>query len=263
MKLHFYLLCIGFFSLIKGYGQISTDRPGASDAPTTVMRNSIQIEQGFDVNFVGRDTNQVRMFDMPTAFRVGVLDWLELRFQNNIISLRNKHSGENTFGIADIQIGFKVQLFRKEGKKTNVAFVSMWGMPVGTEGLTSNKFSTLNKLSVGHSVNDWFSILYNINYGYYGFGKGVLSYTFLLGFNITPKLSCFIENFGSYDDFREFNTSADMGFAYQITDWVQVDISYGTGLNWRYYYAQIGASWNIHKKDDQKEDPEIKMSLNW
>ncbi len=251
-RLKLLLLLLVFSSVGTTIAQISTDRPGASDAPTTVMKNSFQIEQGFDVNFFGTDTNQYRMFDMPTALRLGVTKWLELRLQNNVVSLRRKHTGENTFGVTDPLIGFKAQLFNKEGKKTSVAFVSMWGMPVGTEGLTTKKFSTMNKFSIGHQVTDRFSILYNVGYGYYGYGKGLLSYTFLLGFNITPKLSCFIENFGTYDDFRQFDTSFDLGFAYQITDWVQVDLSYGAGINWKYHYGQIGVSWNIHKKEKVK-----------
>ena len=245
------LFIAGLFIIFStSYSQISTDRPGASDAPTTVMKNSFQIEQGFDVNFFGKDSNQYRMFDMPTALRLGVTKWLELRLQNNVVSLQRKLTGENTFGVTDPLVGFKVQVFNKEGKKTSVAFLSMWGMPLGTEGLTANKFSTMNKFSIGHQVTDRFSILYNVGYGYYGYGSGLLSYTFLLGFNITPKLSCFIENFGIYDDFQQFDTSFDLGFAYQITDWVQVDLSYGAGINWKYHYGQIGVSWNIHKKSE-------------
>lgn len=251
MKNHRLLLVFGLLlTSTSGKAQISTDRPGFSDAPTTVMKNSFQIEQGFDINFKGEDTNQVRMFGLPTALRLGVTKWLELRLQNSVISLKYKHSGENRFGVMDPLVGFKAQVFNKEGKKTSVAFVSMWGMPVGTEGLTTKKFSTMNKFSIGHQVTNRFSILYNIGYGYYGYGKGLLSYTFLLGFNITPKLSCFVENFGNYDDFRWFDTSIDLGFAYQITDWVQVDLAYGAGINWKYQYAQIGVSWNIHKKTE-------------
>ncbi|MEZ4936967.1 MAG: transporter [Crocinitomicaceae bacterium] len=248
-RIQLLLILIFILNANEAISQISTDRPGASDAPTTVMKHSFQIEQGFDMNFYGEDTSQFRMFDLPTAIRVGVFDWLEVRLQNNVISLYDKYHQQNTFGVADLQIGAKIQLFRKEGKKTDVAFVSMWGMPIGTEGLTTNKFSTLNKISVGHAVTDRFSILYNVAYGYYGYGKGQLNYTFLLGFNITPKLFAFIENFGTLDDFSAFTTNADCGFAYQITDWVQVDISYGTGLNNKYNYAQLGVSWNIHKKD--------------
>jgi hypothetical protein len=252
LKLGFLLIGILFSS--NGNSQISTDRPGASDASSTVMKNSFQIEQGFDMNFYKEDTINFRAFSMPSLFRIGVLNWLELRLQNNVVSLYNKTAQTNTFGIADIQIGFKAQLLKKEGVNCEIAFVSMWGMPIGTEGLSTGKFSTMNKLSFGHSLSKKVSLTYNVGYGYYGFGKGLFAYTMSFGFQLVPKLNLFVENFGSYDDFRTFTTSVDAGLSYLITDWVQIDVAYGTGLNWRYNYAQIGVSWNIHKKEKNNDD---------
>lgn len=232
------------------FAQIATDRPGASDAPTTVMQNSFQLEQGFDLSFAGEDTNSTRSFGLPTGVRVGVLKWLELRLQNNVLSVYNKHSKESVFGISDVLIGFKTQLFRKEGNATNIAFVSMWGMPIGTPGLTTKKFSTMNKFLFSHQLSKKVSMVYNLGYGYYGSGKGLFAYTMAFWFALTPKVSVFVENFGDLDNFKDFSTSADLGVAYLITDWLQVDLAYGTGLNWKYNYAQIGIGWNIHKKKE-------------
>ena len=254
-KINMYRVVVFFLLLFLGckvYGQIQTDRPGASDASTTVMKNSLQLEQGFDMSFYKEDSISFRSFSMPSLFRIGVLKWLELRVLNNVVALRNKATNENRFGIADLEIGFKTQLLRKEGGNTTIAFVSMWGMPVGTEGLSIGRFSTMNKFLFSHTLSEKVSMTYNIGYGYYGFGKGLLAYTMSFWFALTPKLGLFVENFGNYSDFRQFNTSVDFGAAYLLTDWLQFDLAYGTGLNWKYNYAQLGISWNIHKKDDKK-----------
>ena len=62
---------------------------------------------------------------------------------------------------------------------------------------------------------------------------------------MVDKLSAYIEPFGEYFNFSDFYINADTGITYLLRDNFQLDISFGTGLNYKINYVAFGFSWRI------------------
>ena len=101
----------------NAFGQkIITDRPDQTESSTTIPKGSLQIESGVLLRFAENDNISLREFSGPsTLFRYGLTKGIELRVVNQFISIKNKATSREIYGIADLEIGAKVQLFQKEG----------------------------------------------------------------------------------------------------------------------------------------------------
>ena len=88
---------------------------------------------------------------------------------------------------------------------------------------------------------------YNVGYDYFGEGIGNLTYSVALGISITDTFGIYIEPYGSLNEFETYESSFDAGIAYLLKDNVQLDFSFGTGINHTMNYLSIGCSVNIAK----------------
>jgi len=155
---------------------------------------------------------------------------------------------DNTFGASDLEVGVKIQILRKEDINMEIAFVSHLILPTGSEYLTIGTFGIINKIAVSHSINDFLGFGYNLGYNYFGKGKGIATYSFALGVGITEKIGMYIEPYGDIPDFTDPVLNIDSGITYLIKENLQLDFSFGTGLNHKMYYYSVGCSWNIRKR---------------
>jgi len=134
---------------------IITDRPDQTEASTTVPKNSFQIEMGI-VSQTSND-NAVTNFSGPsTLLRYGITETVELRLFNQFESNEIELEGGNikSSGLSDIEIGAKIQLFKKEGVNTEIAIMSHAIIPTAKDELTNDKIGTINKLSISHSLSE-------------------------------------------------------------------------------------------------------------
>lgn len=250
--LRFYLVMLTvLFSSVTYAQTIVTDRPDQTEASSTVPKQSFQIESGLIAQFSGSGNSRARSFTAPTTlFRYGVIKCLELRL---VSELALQHTGEGrgsvrTFGINDLQVGLKVQLFRKDDNATEVALMSHLVVPSGSSGQSNGLFGTVNKLCISHGLSDRIGLGYNVGYNYLGGRYGDLTYSLSVAFGITDKLGIFLEPYGSWNDFDTVTTNFDGGFTYLIKDNLQYDFSIGVGLDNRMNFISTGISWNIATK---------------
>jgi len=224
--------------------QIITDRPDQTEASSTIPHKSLQLEVG--TLFLRSGGIQDNFY--PTIlWRYGISEKFELRLLTEyetvkIGALRNS-------GISDIQIGTKIQLFKKEDVNTEIAFLSHLIIRTAKTELTNDDLGTINKLSISHSISEKIGVGYNVGYDYFGIGSGNLTYSLAVGFSLSEKIGFYIEPFGQFVEFDNHLASFDAGFSYLANNNLQFDISYGTGLNYGMNYFSTGFSWNIpHKK---------------
>ncbi len=249
MKYYFAIL---FFVILGELNAqtIITDRPDQTESSSTVEKGSLQIESGMLVGF----SEETRQLLVPsTLFRLGLTDWLELRVLNQFENVKNEASGEKVSGISDLELGTKIQIFRKEDVNAEVAFLSHLIIPTGSKLLTNDKFGTINKLSISHEISKHLGIGYNVGYNYFGEGKGDLTYSLALGIGITEKVSVYLEPYGDLAEFEDHIANVDAGLTYLLRDNFQLDFSFGTGINHTMNYISLGFSWNIKrmKKDSE------------
>jgi hypothetical protein len=228
-----------------------TDRPDQTESSSTVMRGSVQIETGFlfDENFIGN--NPYKTISFPsTLFRIGISDKVELRVQSGYQTIRD---GSEPFiqkggGFADLEAGFKVQLFKEESNSTKAALLSHIGIPSGSHIFSGDEIYSFTKFAISHDIGTKAGIGYNIGFGYSKSAGLSFLGSFVYGISVTDRLGLFSEVYGSIGGGidQDYIINYDNGLTYLITDFLQADLSFGTGINSKMNFISTGISWNIH-----------------
>lgn len=228
---------------------IVTDRPDQTESSSTVPIESLQLETGFLFGSSRNNLITEQQILAPSILsRYGLTKGIELRLVTQFESVKNKQTQEINSGFSDIEVGTKVQLFKRETSVTEIAFLSHLVLPTGPKQLTNNKFGTINKLSISHQLTESVGMGYNVGYNYFGYGNGNLTYSLALGIGLTDSIGIYLEPYGEVLDFETFESSFDGGFTYLFKENIQFDVSFGTGLNHAMNYISIGCSVNIAKK---------------
>lgn len=236
---HIYLLIFLGLSGVMTAQTIVTDRPDQTEASSTIPKGSLQIEAGVLVQHNG---STVKETVLPTSlFRYGLTEGFELRLQHEYASV--SAGSDKLYGFNDIHVGFKAQILRKEDVNTEIAFLSHLVFASGTPEFSNGEYGTVNKLSIAHQLSPRIGLGYNIGYDY--FQVGALTYSAAFGFSINDKAGVYLEAYGAYEDFEDFDHNVDGGVTYLLRPNVQADFSFGTGINVDMNYIAVGISWNI------------------
>ncbi|MFT5822020.1 MAG: hypothetical protein ACI8ZM_003276 [Crocinitomix sp.] len=237
--------------LFVGYNGISqslvTDRPTQGVSSEVVQRGQFQIESGLGVELhttgaYGFPTVN-RSFTVPTSlFRIGLTDFLEARFVNTLRCHSTQYAGggvtPRTWQIDDLQIGAKVRIFKGDGWKPQVGFMSHVIMPVGSDH--QNRFGVVNRLLISQNFKNGLSLGYNFGYDYLGKGWGNLSYTISAGFSVTERIGVYMEAYRL--EYFHIPSHADAGFTFLLKDNMQLDYSFGLELAGAMNYQALGFS---------------------
>lgn len=224
--------------------QLITDRPDQTESSSTVGKRNLQIESGLLLGFEGDGQFSTRQILAPTnLFRYGITKGIELRLLSQFES--SKIQDELVQGISDIEIGAKIQIFQREGSRSEVAFISHLLVPTGSSELSNDGFGTINKLAVSHEISESMGLGYNIGYDYMGVGSGNLSYSLVLGVGVNDKVGLYIEPYGELVDMGDFLQNFDAGLTYLAKENLQFDLSFGTGINHKMNYISLGCCWKI------------------
>lgn len=222
---------------------IATDRPDFVESSKVVGKGRIQLETSFALERDARDGNRDRTYTTPTLLRLGVSDSLELRLETDgIVRLRRDDAGVRTSqrGYADASFGLKwhaqdgdeathrpgiawlmhvdadtgSRAFRGHGLRPSLRMVAEWELPSG--------YSVGVMPGVSMERND-------IGRRY---AAGILAA--VVGKTLTERSRGFVElagqQFASAENGGNLVT-LDVGFAYLLTDSVQIDTAVSRGLN--------------------------------
>ena len=242
------IICgIFLFSLTKLTAQtINTDRPDQTESSLVVPNKSLQIESGILVGITEGTGFSERQILAPTSLlRFGLLRFAELRFVSQVEHYRSNSHGTEQLGISDLEIGTKIQLFRKDGIGTEVALLSHWVIPSGSTIISNETNGTVNKLCISHALGTNIGVGYNLGYNYFGVGQGDLTYSIAIGYSVSERVGVYIEPYGELANLQKYISNFDAGFTYLLHDQLQADFSFGLGLNNKMNYASLGISWLI------------------
>ena len=227
---------------------IITDRPDQTESSSTLLKGSLQIESGILFGSINGDFFSEEVLLAPTVlWRYGITKGIEIRLFTELASIKDKITSEMISGINDLQIGTKIQLLKKEGINTEIAFISHAIIPTAKYELSLNKLGTINKLSISHELKNNIGLGYNIGYDYFGSGSGHFTYSLAIGIGISDRIGFYVEPYGEIVEFENHVSNFDTGLTYLIKDNSQLDVSFGTGINQKMTYLSIGYSLNISK----------------
>nr|WP_321452957.1 transporter [uncultured Carboxylicivirga sp.] len=218
--------------------EIVTDRPDQTESSSTVPLKSLQIETGLMIENMNRSAD--RAYFIPTTlFRYGLSKNFELRLGEQLVNYSNQTA------LSDLEIGFKVQILRREDINTEIAFLSHLTLPTGADWISGNSVGSVSKFAISQTFTDALGIGANFGYSNFGEGSGDLTYSAALGVGITEKLGSYYEIYGELADMNDWFSSFDAGLTYLLQPNLQFDLSFGLGLNQTMNYMALGVSWNI------------------
>ena len=218
-----------------------------TESSSTIPKGSLQVEMGI-VALTAKDNGFKHIKGPSTLLRYGITKSIELRIFNQYESNKLEFIDDEikTSGFSDLELGLKMQLFKREGINTEIAFLSHAIIPTAKDDLSNGKMGVINKLSISHSLTEKIGLGYNIGYDYV---SQIHSFTYsaVLGLSITDTFGGYIEPYGVYGEQGFFESYFDAGFTYLTSDNFQLDVSYGFGMNNDMQYFSAGFSWNVPK----------------
>lgn len=238
-----------------------TDRPGQTECINTVGKGSLQVESGFlyQSSQIGNNTTQQRFTYPSSLFKLGLTHQLELRIIAEVVNYKNIRTDNwerlgSISGMENLIIGAKHEI-KTEGKLKLSATAHII-TPNGTEGISNERYGVQTRLNFNYAVKSDAFLAGGLAYENYNLrfaeGEGLvrdsdgrLFYTLIYGKSISNKMSVFLENYASFDEFEDWNQNMDAGIIYLINSNLQVDYSFGWGLNNVINYHAIGISFRI------------------
>lgn len=214
MKIIYHLLFI--FSLfisansaIAQVESINTDRPDQSDGVYTIPKNTFQLENGITVAKQKVINNLMLRYGLTPSTEIRLLLDVGKEFENK--------------GLLPISLSFKQRIIEQKEiipAMTLVGYVAF--EQLASKDFKGNKLPFEIKMAFENEINDKFSIGYNL--GTSNQFKN-LNLSAALGYNITDKISTFVEYFSTLSkNGNEHNI--DTGIMYVINPKLQIDIAY-------------------------------------
>ena len=238
-----HILILSLFLCTNSIAQtIITDRPDQTESSSVIQLGSLQIESG--ILIVENHNHREKQLYLPTTlFRLGLTNTIELRVLNQFEYKLYEDMSINGFN--NLECGLKIQLLRKENTQTELAFLSHIIFPTASELFNENEFSIINKLCVSHAFSENMSFGYNIGYNHHNNETGDFTYSIVYGYGINKKISVYIEPYGEIMSFEKHVSNINTGITYLLRDNIQLDYSFGTGLNNQFNFMSIGGSINV------------------
>lgn len=214
MKIIYHLLFI--FSLfisansaIAQVESINTDRPDQSDGVYTIPKNTFQLENGITIAKQTVINNLMLRYGLTPSTEIRLLLDVGKEFENK--------------GLLPVSLSFKQRIIEQKEiipAMTLVGYVAF--EQLASKDFKGNKLPFEIKMAFENEINEKFSIGYNLETS--NQFKN-LNLSAALGYNITDKISTFVEYFSTLSkNGNEHNI--DTGIMYVINPKLQIDIAY-------------------------------------
>jgi hypothetical protein len=225
---------------------ISADRPGMATPPGIIPSKKFQIESGFsdekiNTNKLFQETTQYN----TTLFRYGISNSSEIRVQTDYARLKTTNS--NITGFDPLTIGTKLTIIEGKGVLPKTSFLFNLTLPyLGNKNFRPDNMAPSFYLLFQNNLTDKLNLCYNIGLEYDGSSPSPSDFMAIcMGYAISDKLSCFIENYNWFSNVLKPLNYFDLGCAYLIRKNLQFDVSANFSLqnfdNYNMY--NFGLSW--------------------
>ena len=249
MKTNYTYVILGlFFSLASVNAQNSdnptpaseplvTDRPDATESPTTVAPGFIQVETGgFYESYEDSGIKNESFTYNTTLVRLGLLDNLELRIGWDFVEGRTSVNGNRlndvTSGFNPLLLGTKVGITEEKGWLPEIGLIGHLYLPFTAS--TDYRPETTGvdfRFSFAHTISEKSSISYNLGAQWRDDSpEAAYIYTLSYGYSISDKLGVYLEIYGDFPEDNKANHLWDTGLTYLLSNNVQLDATFGTSI---------------------------------
>ncbi len=213
-----------------------TDRPDATEAPTTVPKSSLQVETGaYTTNFDDGSFREEVVGYNTTLLRYGLSSNFELRMGWNLENTRvelNNQEIENLNGFSPLLFGAKLGVAPEQGWRPEIGLIGHLFLPFTASSDYKPEYTSADfRFAFNHTLSDKSGLAYNIG-GQYGADSPELAYIYTIayGYGITEKIGLYAEIYGDFPEDNRANHFWDAGVTYAIAPLAQLDATIGKSI---------------------------------
>ena len=222
---------------------LASDRPDFTEASTTVGRGVAQVEMGytyFEDEEAGVRTREHSYPEM--LWRIGMFaEWFEFRIaydHGTVLEHAPPGPGSDSSTSEHLYLGIKLALTPQEGILPEMAIMPQMSVPLGDDPLNDEQVLPGVNWLYSWEVTERFSVggSTQANLGVDDLGEVYteVAQSLTAGVAITEKLGGYVEWFvlaPSGSDVAQTEHYFNGGFAYSVTNNLQLDVRAGMGLN--------------------------------
>lgn len=214
-----------------------TDRPDATESPSTVAPGFIQVETGgFYESFEEGSVKSETFTYNTTLVRLGLLDNLELRigwdFVEGQTSINGNKLNDVTSGFNPLLLGTKVGITEEKGWLPEIGLLGHLYLPFTAS--TDYRPETTGvdfRFSFAHTLSEKSSLSYNLGAQWRDDSpEAAYIYTLSYGYSISENLGAYVELYGDFPEDNKANHSWDAGLTYLLSNNVQLDATVGSSI---------------------------------
>lgn len=223
------IIPLGLYSQDK----IETDRPNETETPTIVPKKYVQVETGF--NKENEKNGDWTLVHPTSLLKYGISKKIELRMDASVVT-QYMHlvpdPQEETY-LEPIRLGTKISLSEEKGVLPKTSLLAHIAVPFlsGAKGKISHAAPSF-RFAMMNTISKMISLGYNLGAEWDGESSTPSwLYTFSPGFELGKKWYGYVESYGFITKGDSPDNNLDAGFAYLISDDMQLDLSGGVGLS--------------------------------
>lgn len=228
--------------------RIETDRPSKTESATTVSEGTIQTETAVGTEIMWDNDGLVFDYNYlvpSTLFRIALGNKVELRVKNSLRSRRIRTDQTilaQSLSLDDLEAGFKWQITSKENSKFNLALMSHAIIPTSVKN-PKKTYGAINRLLFAHELTDRIGLGYHVGHVFNSASENEVSYSLFLSYGIFDSFRTYIEVYGHvFENDALTTTNMDAGFTFLLKKNMQLDYSFGFGLDNRMNFQKVGIS---------------------
>lgn len=214
-----------------------TDRPDATEAPSTVAPGMLHVETGaLYESFESNNIKNESFAYNTTLLRLGLLDNLELRVGWDFVEGQTSVNGSRlpnvSSGLNPLLLGTKVNITEAEGWLPEIGLIGHLFLPF-TAG-ADNRPETTGvdfRFSFSHHLNAKSNLSYNLGAQWRDDStEATYIYTLSYGYSIADIIGAYVEVYGDFPEDSKANHLWDAGLAYLISNDLQLDATVGSSI---------------------------------
>lgn len=237
----------------EGPGEMITDRPDETEAPSTVAKGYLQIESGFFYRDWRNDPRRHKEWAYNTTLlRYGLLDNLELRLGTDVVQLWERPHGQEIqrteTGFEPLLAGVKFGIAEENGIFPEIGFMGHVRLPfAASEQFRPENMGVDFRFAFTHTLNENSDLSYNFGAEWHNdASRPTYIYTISYGYDLTDQLGIYGELYGDLHEDESAEHFWDAGITYLLSQNFQLDAFVGTGINApQQLWTGAGFSWRI------------------
>jgi len=249
----FFVFIFADYSLAQE-NTIEADRPDQAESPNVIPVKSFQLEAGIVYERSKENGDVVNSLSYPSLLlRYGLLNNLELRMEIENVKVTTESNGIKTSinGISPVTFGFKTNIMKEKGIYPSLGLIVNFSLPnLASKNLKNNFVGSSINLAFENHFTDDITMDYNLGTSWDGnTPEPTFFYTISLGYDISQRISGFIESYGFLPEKTRADHRFDFGLSFIAKNNLVFDASAGIGItdNAPDFFVNGGFSFRIPK----------------